>query len=56
MEQLAKGISFSTIPSVQYEYSNLGFGLLGHIITTVSDLSYQEYITRNISPGISCIP
>ncbi len=48
MEQLAMGVSFSTIPSVQYEYSNLGFGLLGHIITVVSDLPYQEYITRNI--------
>ena len=48
MEQVAEGISFSTIPSVQYEYSNLGFGLLGHIITQVSDLPFQEYITRNI--------
>ncbi len=48
MEQLAEGISFSSVPSVQYEYSNLGFGLLGHIITAVSGLPYQEYITRNI--------
>jgi len=48
MEQVEEGISFSTIPSVQYEYSNLGFGLLGHIITQVSDLPFQEYITRHI--------
>jgi len=48
MEQVAEGISFSTVPSLQYEYSNLGFGLLGHIITQVSGIPYQEYITRNI--------
>jgi len=48
MDQVAEGISFSAVPSQQYEYSNLGFGLLGHIITQVSGIPYQEYITRNI--------
>jgi CubicO group peptidase (beta-lactamase class C family) len=48
MEQVAEGISFSTVPSLHYEYSNLGFGLLGHIITQVSGVPYQEYITNNI--------
>ena len=48
MKQVEVGISFSTVPSTHYEYSNLGFGLLGHIITQVSDMPYQEYITRHI--------
>ncbi len=48
MKQVEEGISFSTVTSLHYEYSNLGFGLLGHIISTVSGLSYQEYITQNI--------
>jgi len=48
MGQVDEGISFSSVPSLHYEYSNLGFGLLGHIITAVSSLPYQEYITRNI--------
>jgi CubicO group peptidase (beta-lactamase class C family) len=48
MEQVSEGISFSNVPSFQYEYSNLGFGLLGQIITRVSGLPFQEYITRNI--------
>jgi CubicO group peptidase (beta-lactamase class C family) len=48
MGQVEEGISFSSVPSLHYEYSNLGFGLLGHIITAVSGLPYQEYITRNI--------
>ncbi len=48
MEQVEEGISFSTVTSLHYEYSNLGFGLLGHIITRVSGVPYQEYITKNI--------
>jgi len=48
MERVAEGISFSRVPSLQYEYSNLGFGLLGQIITRVSGHPFQEYITRNI--------
>ncbi|HZH38256.1 MAG TPA: serine hydrolase domain-containing protein, partial [Flavisolibacter sp.] len=43
-----QGISYSQVPGVAYEYSNLGFTLLGHIIQKVSGLSYQEYINRNI--------
>lgn len=48
MEQVKAGVSFSTVTSLHYEYSNLGFGLLGHIITMVSEMPYQEYITNNI--------
>ena len=48
MEQVKEGISFSSVTSLQFEYSNLGFGLLGHIITLVSGDTYQEYITKNI--------
>ncbi len=48
MKQVEEGISFSSVPSLHYEYSNLGFGLLGQIISRVSGLPYQEYITRNI--------
>jgi len=43
-----EGIYFSNIPSMHYEYSNLGFGLLGLIISRVSGMPFQEYITRNI--------
>lgn len=48
MKLVGNGLSFSEIPSLNYEYSNLGYGLLGHIITVVSGVSFQEYITRNI--------
>jgi CubicO group peptidase (beta-lactamase class C family) len=48
MKLVRNGLSFSTVPSLNYEYSNLGYGLLGHIITEVSGVPFQEYITGNI--------
>ncbi|MEO7482297.1 MAG: serine hydrolase [Ferruginibacter sp.] len=45
---IKKGISFSNNPGQQFEYSNLGFAMLGIIIKKVSGLSYQAYITKNI--------
>lgn len=45
---LVQNASFSNAPGVAYEYSNLGFALLGKIITNVSGKPYQEYITETI--------
>ena len=42
------GISFSNVPSYEFEYSNTGYALLGLIISRVSGISFQEYITQNI--------
>lgn len=44
----SNGISFSTTPGTEYEYSNLGFSTLGLIIKKVSGQTYQHYITENI--------
>ncbi len=41
-------VSFSNAPGVEYEYSNLGFTLLGRIVTVVSKMPYQRYIRENI--------
>ncbi len=48
IDLVKKGISFSNVPGVAYEYSNLAFAMLGHIITKVSGKSYEQYITKNI--------
>lgn len=48
LDIIEKGVSFSTVPGAGYEYSNLGFALLGNIITRVSGKPYQQYITENI--------
>ncbi len=42
------GLSNANVPSFAYEYSNLGFAMLGHIITVVSGKPYQQYITEAI--------
>ncbi|RYY57443.1 MAG: class A beta-lactamase-related serine hydrolase [Chitinophagaceae bacterium] len=39
---------FSNPPGLEYEYSNLGFALLGRIITKVSGKPYQSYIREKI--------
>lgn len=41
-------ISFSNASGIAYEYSNLGFALLGYIIHRVSGMPYSEYIEKNI--------
>jgi CubicO group peptidase (beta-lactamase class C family) len=46
--ELVQKVSFSNVPGVAYEYSNLGFALLGRIITRVSGQPYQQYITESI--------
>jgi CubicO group peptidase (beta-lactamase class C family) len=48
LEMIRKGISFSNIPGIVYEYSNLGFAMLGYIIRIVTGLPYETYITSNI--------
>lgn len=48
MHLIEQGISFSNVPGIHYEYSNLGFALLGNIITKVSGKPYQQYITEKL--------
>ncbi len=48
MDFLSQGISMSNVPGEGYEYSNLGYAMLGNIISRVSGKPYQEYITENI--------
>jgi CubicO group peptidase (beta-lactamase class C family) len=47
LQTIAK-VSFSNVPGIAYEYSNLGFALLGKIITNVTKTPYQQYITEHI--------
>lgn len=48
MDFLSGGVSFSTAAGTAYEYSNLGYALLGRIITRVAGVPYQEYIRKEI--------
>lgn len=42
------GITFSINPSEAFEYSNLGYALLGKIIANVSGVTYQQYVVDTI--------
>lgn len=48
MDMVGEGVSFSNVPSYRFEYSNTGYALLGHIISRVSGIPFQDYITQNI--------
>ena len=45
---LNEGVPFSRAPGTGYEYSNLGFALVGRIITNVSGAPFAETITRTL--------
>jgi CubicO group peptidase (beta-lactamase class C family) len=45
---LRGGIPFSTPPATAYEYSNLGFATLGHIVSVVSGMPYRTFVTSRI--------
>ncbi len=45
---LRTGVPFSNAPGVAYEYSNLGFALLGRIVQNVSGMRYAQYIRERV--------
>jgi CubicO group peptidase (beta-lactamase class C family) len=45
---VAGGLSFSNPPGEQYEYSNLGYVLLGQVISKASGVPFQKYINEKI--------
>jgi CubicO group peptidase (beta-lactamase class C family) len=47
-KMINEGLSYSNNPGIEYEYSNLGFAMLGLIIKNVSGTSYQDFIATNI--------
>ena len=45
---LRGGIPFSNAPGIAYEYSNLGFAILGRIVSNVSGTRYTDFVAANI--------
>jgi len=45
---LTQGLSFSWTPGTAYEYSNLGYALLGRVITAVSGQPYPELVADRL--------
>ena len=47
-QMLRGGIPFSNAPGIAYEYSNLGFAILGRIVVNVSGMPYPDYVAANV--------
>ena len=45
---LSQGVSFNWAPGTRYEYSNLGYAILGRIITAVTGAAYPDYIRHRL--------
>ena len=45
---LRAGVPFSNAPGVAYEYSNLGFAILGRIVSAASGRPYRQYVSEAI--------
>src|SRR6516165_3561116 len=45
---LAKGVIFNCAPGTRFEYSNLGYAILGRVITAITGLTYPDYIRHRL--------
>jgi CubicO group peptidase (beta-lactamase class C family) len=45
---LSGGVRFNWAPGTRFEYSNLGYAILGRLITAVTGVPYPEYIRRRL--------
>lgn len=48
LELLKKGLFFSNVPGTVYEYSNLGYTMLGYIIEKITGISYEKFVNKTI--------
>src|SRR5207302_8250510 len=51
---LAKGVSFNCAPGTRFEYSNLGYAILGRVITAITGMAYPDYVRHRLlhPPGM----
>jgi CubicO group peptidase (beta-lactamase class C family) len=45
---LAGGVGINWAPGTRFEYSNLGYAILGRVITAVTGVAYQDYIRERL--------
>lgn len=47
-ELLRGGLSFAFVPGTRFEYSNLGYGILGRVITNVTGREYRDVVRERL--------
>ncbi|MEF3405361.1 serine hydrolase domain-containing protein [Agromyces sp. CCNWLW203] len=45
---LAEGIRCATVPGTAFEYSNLGYAVLGQIVERVSGMAFPDFVVREL--------
>lgn len=45
---LTGGVRFVTVPGTAYEYSNLGYALLGRVVEAASGMTYHDFVDRHL--------
>jgi serine-type D-Ala-D-Ala carboxypeptidase/endopeptidase len=45
---LAGGLSFAWVPGTRFEYSNLGYAILGRVIAAAAGMSYPAFVTARL--------
>src|SRR5579863_8687221 len=45
---LSGGVGFNWAPGTRFEYSNLGYAILGRVITAATGAAYPDYIRRRL--------
>src|SRR4029077_18431254 len=45
---LAKGVTFNCAPGTRFEYSNLGYAILGRVVTAVTGMAYPDYVRHRL--------
>jgi CubicO group peptidase (beta-lactamase class C family) len=45
---LSRGVSFNWAPGTRFEYSNLGYAILGRVISAVTGVTYADYIRHRL--------
>jgi CubicO group peptidase (beta-lactamase class C family) len=48
LELMSAGFRFDSRPGTRFEYSNLGYVILGRIVANVTKMSFIEYVTQEI--------